>query len=68
MNCNDYQAVHNLTDAQMCRLLNDARPSPADSPFFEHRFRRMKSGKSPTKEKDLMILQLATNDEADSYS
>ena len=68
MNCNDYQTTHNLSDAQLCRLLNERRPSPADSPVFEHRLAKLKRGESRPRGHELRTLMEATDDQADSYS
>ena len=67
MNCNDYQQATGLTDAQLCKLLNECRPSPADPPVFEHRLAKLKRGESRPRGHELRTLMEATDDQADSY-
>ena len=66
MNLNEYQTEHGISDAQMCRILNESRPSPADPPVFEHRLTRLKGGKRATKLESYLI-QVATDGHADRY-
>ena len=67
MNCNDYQQATGLTDAQLCKLLNECRPSPADPPVFEHRLAKLKRGKVRADQAELKALLAATDEECDRY-
>lgn len=66
MTLTDYQQQHAISDAQMCRILNESRPSPADPPVFEHRLVRLKQGKRPTRLEEYLI-QEATGGECERY-
>ena len=67
MTLTEYQAEHALTDAKLCRLLNESRPSGADPAIFEHRLKRLKDGRSRASQLELYVLQTATGDECCSY-
>lgn len=66
MICQLYQHENNLTDAQMCRLINDNK-EPAEPPVFEHRLVKLKAGYAKARGHEIKALLAATDDEADRY-
>jgi len=67
MNAHEYQLHHNLTDAQMCRMLNDAKAAE-ESPIFEYRYDKLKSGQAQARGFEVKALLVATDEQADRYN
>lgn len=67
MTLDEYQQHHNITNAVMCRLLNEARPSGTDSPVYEYRLARLKAGEARPTARELYLVQAVTGDECDGY-
>lgn len=67
MICQLYQNQYNLTDAQMCRLINDYKDA-SEPPVFEHRLVKLKGGLAQARGREIKALMAATDDEADRYN